>query len=352
MHPRVDESDSGFPRRVVEATLRDHLRVRERPGIYFGDPHDGSGLHHLLWEVVANSLDQFLMGKAKRIDVRCLQNGSIEVTDDGPGIPLDVVEEVFTQHHFTPTFDDHAPHIHIGLVAGIGLACVCAGCDHVRVEIRGAQGRFTQEYTRGERQTVLERCGGPSESGTSVALLPDPTIFTTTTWDKPMIRRRMRELAALLPGLQTSFDGTHFGPCDIQALIPGESLVCVGTHEQRTARIAFFWSGVDGEPNIQSFANALPTQEGSHVKGLMEGLAAAMVRLGAPDRSWLWIYDRIARGMSAVVSVMLIDPSYGAPTRDRLVHPRVRELIKRTVAEQLPAQLPATMRDELLSRLR
>lgn len=324
--------------------------------MYVGDIHDGSGLHHLLWEVVANSLDQFLMGKATRIDV-VERDGSIEVRDDGPGIPLDIVEEVFTKHHYTPTFDDHAPHVHIGFVQGLGLAPVCAVCEHVRVEIRSERGRFAQEYSRGYATGTLDRCGDPSASGTTVTLKPDPEIFSTTEWDGTLIRSRMRELAALLPGLLTSFERERFGPSDLRDLVPNgvldEPLYCVAEEDQMTVRIALSWS-TDEPGEIHSFANAMRTREGSHEKGFMSGLAGAFATLGADiGKSWVRPYEKLSKGLTAAVSVMLIDPQYGAPTRDRLVHPRVRKLVDRTLVEQLPAllNLVPALRDELLARL-
>ncbi len=338
--------------------------VRARPGMYVGGA-DAFGLHHMLWEVVANSLDQHLIGHASHIDVRTHDDGSIEVCDDGAGIPMTqfdngdgFLERAMTTFRSDATFDDHAPHLHL-TGGGTGLMPICALSEWIDVEVCRSQRRFHQRFERGRVASELIKLGPSQRSGTSVRFKPDKSIFEAATWDVDRIQERLHQLCALMPGLRASLNDQLFGPSELRDLLEGDASLAgpfeiVASHDLMTVRLVMCWSDRNDRAgnSVRSFANAMQTKEGSHVRGFMEGLAAAMVRLGARKGSWVDAFEHLSRGMSAVISVMLIDPSYGAPTRDRLVHPRVRELIKRTVAEQLPAQLPATMRDELLSRLR
>ena len=338
--------------------------------MYVGDPHDGSGLHHLLWEVLANSLDQFLTGSASVIDVTIHADESIEVTDDGAGVSIapghgsTFLEWALTSHH-SATADGHAPHIHIGS-RGVGLAAVCAVCEFVRVEVRTSEGRFAQRFARGRSVSELERVGDPSASGTSVRFKPDPEIFSHTRWDIGWIDRRLRELSALQPGLRTSLRTARrqYGPSDpctlldtAHSVLP-EPFLCIGREDLMTARIALDWSGFDDpedEPTILQFSNLERTRDGDHIQGLKRGLVRALNKLGArTGKAWVRPYERLSRGMSAVVSVTLIDPEYGSPTRDLLVHPRVGRLVENTIVQELPPLLNhiPDFRDELLARLR
>ena len=338
--------------------------------MYIGDPHDGSGLHHLLWEVLANSLDQFLMGKATRIDVALHADESIEVTDDGPGIPMGptdhgppFVEWVLTSLHHSATADGHAPHVHVG-IHGVGLAAVCALSENLTVELRGARGRYRQTFARGAAVTELTRVGDPSRSGTSIRLKPDPDIFSTR-WNVATIDQRLRELSALQPGLLTSFRSTQrHGPSDLRDLLDSrnsvlpEPFLCVRKENQMTVRIALDWNGFDGpedEPTILQFSNLEATRDGDHMTGFKRGLAGAFARLGAGHgKAWVRPFEILSRGLSAVVSVSLIDPEYGDPTRDLLVHPRIGKLVERTLVDELPPLMNhiPDFRDDLLSRLR
>ena len=194
-------------------------------------------------------------------------------------------------------------------------------------------------------------------------LLPDLQIFEHCRWDLARIDRRLREFAALQPGLETSLqvERQRYGPCDLRELLSGtysvlpEPFLLVGNEGRMSARIALDWNGFDDEPPVvQQFANLIATRDGDHFKGLQRGLARAFAKLGSEHgREWVRPWDLLSRGMSAVVSVMLIDPEYGSPTRDRLVHPRVGKLVERTVATELPPLMNRIpdFRDELLRRL-
>ncbi|NUP07345.1 MAG: hypothetical protein HOW73_14940 [Polyangiaceae bacterium] len=153
--------------------------VRRHPGMYVGDVRDGSGLLHMVYEVLANSLDQFLAGKSSSISITLGAEGTIAVEDDGEGISIDEVdgvpfsELVFTRPHFTPTRDGHKPHEHISL-HGVGLCAINALCEHLELRTRRNGLEHVQSYRRGEPQAPLRRMGSTPNKGTLITFLPDP----------------------------------------------------------------------------------------------------------------------------------------------------------------------------------
>lgn len=190
--------------------LTDVEAVRKRPGMYIGDIWDGSGLAQLVWEVVANSLDQHLAGRCRRIDVTLEQDGSVVVEDDGPGIPIiDVegrpfAEVALTRYHATPTFDGHAPHEHVGLRGG-GLFPVNALCSRLTLDVFRDGFHHTQRFERGVAVSRLERGAAATRTGTRLSFQPDAEIFADPWLDAGVITARLRELACLLPTLKLTF---------------------------------------------------------------------------------------------------------------------------------------------------
>src|ERR1700749_4097777 len=180
--------------------------------MFIGDIADGSGLAHMVWELVANSLDQHLAGRCSRIDVLLEQDGSVVVEDDGPGIPLvdasgrPFAEVALTQLHATPTFDGHAPHEHVGAGRhGLGLFPLNALSSRLVVDIFRGGFHHRQRFEKGLAVSRMEKVGPSTRTGTRVSLRPDAAIFSDAWFNAGTIAGRLRELAHLLPALTLTF---------------------------------------------------------------------------------------------------------------------------------------------------
>jgi DNA gyrase subunit B len=156
--------------------------IRRRPGMYVGDTHDGSGLVHMLWEVVANALDEHLAGHCDRIAIEVAEDGAIGVEDNGRGIRLDDVdgvsfaEKALTSFHAGPTLDGHAPHEHIG-TRGVGLFAVCALSSRLELQVSRGGRCWRQRFERGLAVSTLQVTGSTETTGTRIVFAPDPGIF-------------------------------------------------------------------------------------------------------------------------------------------------------------------------------
>jgi DNA gyrase subunit B len=184
--------------------------VRRRPGMYVGDTRDGTGLHHLLWEVVANSIDEHLAGHATRLRVS-VEGSLAEVEDDGRGIPVDWIESreasalevILTCLFAGSTRDGHLPHVHVAPSGcGVGLAPVNALSERLNVEIRRGGHVWRQRYACGRPVTALERGARTERTGTTLRFQADRSIFGGAVFDRDAIRERLEELAIWNPSLQ------------------------------------------------------------------------------------------------------------------------------------------------------
>lgn len=304
--------------------------IRKRPGMYVGDTGDGSGILHMVLEVVANAFDQYLAGRCTRITIGIEADDTSTVEDDGPGIPaegrdrLPGLENLFEERSEQPTVDGHRPHVHLGLGA-IGLAVVNALSERFEVTTVCGGQEAVAVYTCGEPARPLEvrRVDGPS--GTRVRFRPDPRIFATTRIPRVELARELEDLSFLAPGLTLSWSvagdrSTQRGLAARVASRAGRLLGGVAHHRGSyetpsgpiDVEVALGWR--DGDPRwlgaavIDSFVNLARTREhGQHVIGLRDGLRAFLPKV-----------TRRTDGLFAAVAVMLSDVKYGKPSRDRL----------------------------------
>ena len=330
--------------------------------MYFGNTSH-EGLANVVWEVLANSLDQVLSGKATQIDVTVHGDGSLTVADDGEGFDTaagadgtTALERAFTTLRDDPTADGHAPHVH--LTRGLGLGPVSAVCDRVEVEVHRGSSRARQTFARGRAlgPLVIEPADTATASGTAIRLHPDPEIFPAVTWDSRALDRRLVEIGSLWPALHCTFaqEVTDLRPrSSLTALLAREAAAHRGlrpahppilldrTDGAMSARLALQWlqarwPGAEQlpAPIVASWCNFLRLEAagGSHVDGLLSGLidvfdttSAHLAELGA--------------GLIVVIDVKELDPQYTGPTRGRLDSPAMRAFVRSTVVRQLPDRL-------------
>lgn len=325
--------------------------IRKRPGMYVGDTRDGSGLAHLVWEVVGNAIDQHLRGTCSRVHVRLEHGGAVTVEDDGPGIPIHdadgiaLAERALTSFHDSPTLDAHAPHTHVGS-HGVGIFVVCALSSSLTLTVHRGGRRWEQHFAKGHTVSRPHDEGPSDHTGTRLTFLPDPTIFSACQLSASIVLERLRELSFLLPNLTIQFvDGRehtlrqprglagHLEDTARQDAI-GATFTFTERVEEVLIEVAARWSP-HTNTTIQSFANTeRTTSGGTHVQGLLAGLSEGLRRTAA-DAAHVSAKTRsrsVAKGLTAIICVRLDDPTYDSPTKSILSTPRVRRIVKTAVA--------------------
>ncbi|WP_436771700.1 DNA topoisomerase (ATP-hydrolyzing) subunit B [Yinghuangia sp. YIM S09857] len=343
--------------------------VRKRPGMYIGSTGE-RGLHHLVQELVDNSVDEALAGHADRIDVTLLPDGGVRVADNGRGIPVGVheveqrpaVEVVLTVLHAGGKFGGGGYSVSGGL-HGVGLSVVNALSDRLSVEIRTDGHRWTQDYRRGAPTAPLARREATAETGTTLTFWADDTIFETVDYSFDALARRFQEMAFLNRGLTLTltderppsagrtashrYDG---GIADFVAHLNARkgdpvhptvvSLAAADPARLLSAEIALQWNGQYAE-SVYSYANAIRTHDGgSHEEGFRTALTTVVNRY-ARERRLLRDKDAnlagedIREGLAAIVSVKLAEPQFESQTKSRLGNTDARTFVHRLVHEHL-----------------
>lgn len=291
--------------------------VRLRPGMYIGSTDD-HGLLVMLLEAIGNSLDEFLSGRAHRVDVSIDEAGWTTVEDDGIGVPLRAMrgditeaEAIFARLHATATLDGHHPHVHIrpGLL-GVGVSVVNALCSRFEVESRrdGIVTRAT--FERGELVEPVSVHGPTNARGTRLHYLPDADIFGDLRLDLPKLTVQLEELAWLTPTLDLRFQGrTLQQPSGLGGwvkklagsdLVAESLLTAAGSINDVDVGVAIGWRSSGSAPEVHSFVNYARTEGGSHARGVFAALAPPVP------------------GLVAVVHVGMLDPRFKGPIKSVL----------------------------------
>jgi DNA gyrase subunit B len=336
--------------------------VRRRPGMYVGST-GSRGLHHLVFEVVDNSVDEALAGFAKRIDVIVHKDNSVTVAVDGRGIPVDnvpkvgkpAVEVVMTMLHAGGKFGGGGYKISGGL-HGVGVSVVNALSEWLEVEVQREGKRYTQRFERGRRVTPLRAAGKSSKTGTTVTFKPDSDIFDETEYETKIIAERLDELAYLNAGLVLTLLDERSG--DRQEFVHKGGIVeLVAAHNKnkeglgKPITIRGTREGVEVDAAIQynagylehvyTYVNTINTTEGgTHLVGFRSALTRMINdyarRQGLIKNGEITIQgDDVREGLTAALSVKLPEPQFEGQTKTKLGNPEVKGIVESIVGESL-----------------
>ena len=337
--------------------------VRKRPGMYIGDTHS-TGLHHLVYEVVDNAIDEALAGHCTTVKVEMHVDGSITVEDDGRGIPTDMhpgegiptVQVVLTKLHAGGKFDNDSYKVSGGL-HGVGVSVVNALSEFLRVEVFQKGKYFHQEYSKGAPTTAFREMGATNRRGTKITFKPDAEIFETTEYSFGILSGRLRELAFLNRGVRITiheeatdktndfiYEGgiSSFVEYLVENKTPIHSDVMYlrGDKDGIDCEIAMQWTTAYQE-TVYTFANNINTREGgTHLSGLKAALTRTINTWGTQTglfkklKSTLGGED-IREGLVCVISVKIPDPQFEGQTKMKLGNSNVKGIVEAIVNEQL-----------------
>ena len=364
--------------------------VRKRPGMYIGDTDDGTGLHHMVYEVVDNSIDEALAGFCKNIKVEINSDGTITVSDDGRGIPVDIhkgekksaAEVIMTQLHAGGKFDHNSYKVSGGL-HGVGVSVVNALSKRLELEINRDNKKYFIEFKDGNAKAPLKQIGKSSSTGTKITFLPSSEIFSSTKFSSSVIQKRVRELAFLNKGIKlTVVDKSQKKEKIYEYKFEGglnefinylnhkkeklknkngndlfkRPISFEGNRNGVAIECSLEWNSTYSE-DVYAYTNNIYQKDGgTHLLGFRSALTRVVNKYVSDNnvlkKNKLNISgDDVKEGLTALLSIKMPDPKFSSQTKDKLVSSEIRNIVETFVNEKLSIwfdQNPAVIKIVLL----